>query len=136
MSKKLIILLFSSTVAMGFVNQIHASNVASESTGILEDDNKSERFELYPTENVGIFLRLDKMTGCISLVQWSLESSKEFTMVLNDQNLATLSSVGNCFKLYPTKNMFQFLLLDQSTGNMWHVQWGFKDGENWIKKIY
>lgn len=136
MNKKLVTLLLYAILALGFTNQIYASNVVSESTAILEDDNKSERFELYPTENVGIFLRLDKMTGCISLVQWSLESSKEFSMVLNDQNLATLASVGNCFKLYPTKNMFQFLLLDRSTGNMWHVQWGFKDGENWIKKIY
>lgn len=136
MNKKLVILLLSATVPMGFANQIHASNVVSECVSLQGDDNKSERFELYPTDNIGIFLRLDRMTGCINLVQWSLESSKEFSMVLNDQNLATLTSVGNCFKLYPTKNMFQFLLLDQSNGNMWHVQWGFKDGENWIKKIY
>lgn len=136
MNKKLVMLLLSATVAMGFANQIHASNVVSECASLQEDDNDSERFELYPTDNIGIFLRLDKRTGCINLVQWSLESSKEFSMVLNGQNLSTLSSVGNCFKLYPTKNMFQFLLLDRSTGNMWHVQWGFKDGENWIKKIY
>jgi hypothetical protein len=28
------------------------------------------------------------------------------------------------FTLYPTKNIHTFILLDQETGDAWHVQWG------------
>lgn len=42
---------------------------------------------------------------------------------------------GN-FELYPTQNMYQFLLLDKVTGRTWHVQWGFEEKERWIQRIW
>lgn len=94
-----------------------------------------DRYKLYTTENTYIMLKLDTMTGKIDLVQWSLESEKEFTVSLNSVDLSRNTGCGT-FELYPTKNMFQFILLNKVDGRLWHVQWGFEKGNQWIKQIY
>lgn len=43
---------------------------------------------------------------------------------------------GSLFELYPTQNMYQFLLLDKTNGRAWHVQWGMEDTKRWIRRIY
>ena len=97
-------------------------------------DRSNERFKIYPTENIHISLRLNTATGQISLIQWSLKSKDEFMVVLNSEDLS-LFSRPNTFELYPTSNMYQFLLLDKVFGRVWHVQWGTKREELWIREI-
>lgn len=94
-----------------------------------------DRYKLYPTENIYNFLQLDTKTGQIELVQWSLEKDKEFSVTLNGDDLSFDTGCGT-FELYPTKNIYQFILLDKVTGRRWHVQWGFKSSERWVKRIY
>ena len=94
-----------------------------------------DRYKLYPTENIYNFLQLDTMTGKIEIVQWSLGDDKEGSATLNDEDLSLGTGCGT-FELYPTKNIYQFLLLDKVTGRRWHVQWGYKLSERWIKRIY
>ncbi|WP_417129685.1 hypothetical protein [Phocaeicola sp.] len=84
-----------------------------------------DRYKLYPTENIYIYLKLDTMTGKIELIQWSLDNDKEGSINLNDTDLSYNTGCGT-FELYPTQNMYQFLLLDKVTGRTWHVQWGFE----------
>lgn len=97
----------------------------------------SNRYKLYPTENIYNFLKLDTQTGRIDQIQWSLDSKKEFSSSLNREDLSTLwSETANSFELYPTQNMYQFILLDKATGRTWHVQWGLSDNKRWIKRIY
>lgn len=97
----------------------------------------SNRYKLYPTENIYNFLKLDTQTGRIDQIQWSLDSKKEFSRSLNREDLSTSwSETANSFKLYPTQNMYQFILLDKATGRTWHVQWGLSDNKRWIKRIY
>lgn len=98
----------------------------------------SNNFKLYKTENIYIFLQLNTSNGKIKQVQWNLDRNKEFTKVLNDVDLTFGINIGNYsdrFELYPTQNMYQFLLLDKAFGSMWHVQWGFKEKERWIVPI-
>ena len=85
-----------------------------------------DRYKLYPT---------DTMTGKIVIVQWSLDDDKEGSATLNDEDLSLGTGCGT-FELYPTKNIYQFLLLDKVTGRRWHVQWGFESSKRWIKRIY
>ena len=40
------------------------------------------------------------------------------------------------FELYPTKNMYQFILIDKTSGKKWHVQWGMESSKRWIRRIY
>ena len=94
------------------------------------------RYKIYQTENIHILLKLDTASGIIKMVQWDLDRDKEFEVFINTEWLAegTLAKKGR-FELYPTKNMYQFILLDTLFGSTWHVQWGTKEGEYWIRKI-
>ena len=103
------------------------------------DLSLKNRFKMYQTENIYNLLKLDTKTGRIWQVQWSLDRSNEGTLIINDEDLTTwLSDYGsNSFELYPTKNMYQFILIDKTDGRMWHVQWGpGGDGQRWIRRIY
>lgn len=93
-----------------------------------------ERYKLYPTENLYTFLQLDTKTGEIEQVQWSLDDKNEFSISINSLDLSLETGSGT-FELYPTKNMYQFLLLDKTNGRKWHVQWGMKSSERWIRRI-
>lgn len=92
------------------------------------------RYRMYQTENIYNLLKLDTATGKIDQVQWSLEESNEGSFTINDEALTTNPKPG-LFELYPTKNMYQFILLNKDTGAMWHVQWGLDELKRWIKRI-
>lgn len=99
--------------------------------------SSQERFKLYPTQNIYTFLLLDTMTGKIEQVQWSLDVNKEGSIIINNDDLSYgLGINSRCFELYPTQNMYQFILLNKINGYKWHVQWGNKEGERWIRRIY
>ena len=100
------------------------------------DQSLKSRYKLYQTENIYILLQLDTKTGKIKILQWSLDSDKELTVVLNDVDLTLGYGHGSgTFELYPTKNMYQFILLDKTDGRMWHVQWGTESSKQWIRRI-
>ncbi len=80
-------------------------------------------YRLFRTLNIYMFLLLDTRTGQISQVQWSRETDGRFASPLNPKPLVESGKPGR-FTLYPTQNIFTFILLDQDTGNTWQVQWG------------
>ena len=130
--------------AQNKANTQSTTKIANDSTLIkihdMLDDidyriNGFDRFKLYATENIYNFLLLDTETGKIDIVQWSLDDGKEGFATINDKDLSLDTGCGT-FELYPTKNLYQFLLLDKVTCRKWHVQWGFKASERWIKRIY
>lgn len=101
------------------------------------DLSLKNRYKLYQTENTYNLLQLDTKTGQIEQVQWSLDTKNEGTMKINSTDLSIGYGTGSgTFELYPTKNMYQFILIDKTNGRKWHVQWGMKDSERWIRRIY
>jgi uncharacterized protein YcfL len=101
------------------------------------DLSLKQRYKLYPTDNLYNFLKLDTKTGEIYQVQWSLDSDEEFSVIVNGRDLNWGYGNGSgTFELYPTKNTYQFILLDKTNGRTWHVQWGHKRNERWIRPIY
>lgn len=94
------------------------------------------RYKLYKTENIYNLLRLDTKTGKIEQVQWSLDSSPESTWTINSTDYSYSGYTEGSFELYPTNNMYQFILIDTHMGRMWHVQWGIGDSKRWIRRIY
>lgn len=95
------------------------------------------RYKMYQTENIYTFLELDTKTGKVKQVQWSLESDNEGTWIINDNDLSFGEGYGSgSFELYPTKNLYQFLLIDKTDGRKWHIQWGMGDNKRWIRRIY
>ena len=112
------------------------SRIKTDISDILIHLDSKQRYKLYPTENIYTFLQLDTRTGKIDQVQWSLESKNEGSVSINKDDLSLIDYGSGCFELYPTKNMFQFILLDKMWGRMWHVQWGMKEKERWIRRMY
>lgn len=94
----------------------------------------SELFKLYQTENIYNLLKLDTKTGRIWQIQWSLDEDNEGVWSINSIDLSVVYG-SSTFELYPTKNIYQFILLDKATGRQWHVQWGFEYKKRWIRQI-
>lgn len=126
------------SVLMRIDSLTHVISVYAEYIEYIERDlSLKNRFKLYPTEDIYTFLELDTKTGRINQVQWSLDSENEGTIILNDEDLTYGYGVGSrSFELYPTQNMYQFILLDKTNGRKWHVQWGLGNGKRWIRRIY
>lgn len=92
-------------------------------------------YKLYPTENMWTFLELETFTGRIWQVQFSMDSNKRFKVPVNtrdysiydpDTGLVDNSYAGR-FELYPTQNMYNFILLDTYNGDTWQVQWSMDE---------
>lgn len=100
------------------------------------DSSLKGRFKLYKTENNFNFLELDTKTGKIKQVQWSLDEKNEGSFVINNVDLSWGTGYGSgSFELYPTSNMYQFILIDKTNGRKWHVQWGIGNAKRWIRYI-
>ena len=90
------------------------------------------RFRLFKTTNTWNFLELDTQTGKVWQVQFSVgERDERMKLEVRPEAAATGGKPGR-FTLYPTKNMYNFILLDQDTGKTWQVQWSIgKDLGSW-----
>jgi hypothetical protein len=80
-------------------------------------------YRLFRTQNMYMFLLLETRTGRVSQVQWGTEDESRFVEPLNRKALVEGGKPGR-FTLQPTRNIYNFLLLDQETGSAWQVQWG------------
>lgn len=105
-------------------------------TGICTTDT----FELYETQNMWTFIKLNTATGEIWQVQYAInDDNSRFETVLNDRPLVVTSNpnekIPGRFSLYPTKNLYNYILLDQMDGRVWQVQWGFEPDKHMIMPI-
>lgn len=100
--------------------------------------NKDAKFLLFPTQNNYIFLKLNTRTGEVSMVQYSTDG-KEGEVKIHSFRYPLVSkeeeSNGRFF-LYPTKNFYNFLLVDQIDGRVWQVQWSFEEENRMLTRIY
>ena len=81
-------------------------------------------FRLFPTTNMWTFIKLDTRNGLLWQVQYSLNPENRMVTYLNLDRLASVNEeVKDRFTLYPTQNMYNFILLDQVNGKTWQVQW-------------
>ena len=95
-----------------------------------------ERFKLYPTTNMWTFLELDTATGLVWQVQYSVDNVNEsFKTVLNDIVLNDSEQLNGRWKLYPTQNMYQFLLVDVMGGAVIQIQWSTDDNRGIVGYI-
>ena len=148
--KKLLILLtvlFMGIVCFAQTNAVYTKsptiderlkNIEQRLEVLDADLSLKNRFKMYRTENIYNLLKLDTQTGQVWQVQWSLYSAEEGTWEVNGDDLSKTNSYGpNTFELYPTKNMYQFILIDKTDGRTWHIQWSTdSSAERWIRRIY
>lgn len=95
---------------------------------IASNVEKEDCYKLYPTENIWTHLKLDTRTGQVWQVQYSVNSDSHGEWVVNDMDLTFGSNmIPGRFELYPTHNMYNFLLLDKSTGLVAQIQWSMDE---------
>lgn len=118
------------------------SQKVSKLLGYLEP----QRYKMYQTENIYNLLKLDTWTGRVWQVQWG--DTKERVEVIinyrdlrdwptgkeNDYEYAAKNRNGR-FEMYPTKNMYTFILLDTYSGKTYQVQWSTNYGERFCIPI-
>ena len=95
----------------------------------LGQDNPSASYRLFPTtSNTRTFLKLNTEDGRIWQVQYdSFNNENPFETYLNHIPLATGSDKKpGRFTLYPTQNIWTFILLDTISGSTWKVKWSQK----------
>lgn len=85
-------------------------------------------YQLFPTKNFWTFIKLNTRNGKMWQVNFSLsEEEYKGECFLNMIPLVGKDKESNGrFTLYPTENMFNFLLLDQIDGKVFQVQWAFE----------
>jgi hypothetical protein len=81
------------------------------------------RFRLFKTSNTWNFLELDTQTGKVWQVQFSVGEQNNRMKIEIRPDVATTGGKPGRFTLYPTRNMYNFILLDQDMGKTWQVQW-------------
>jgi len=102
-------------------------NISTDSTVV---------YRLFATRNMYTFIKLNTRNGQMWQVQWGTESKYRFENTLSDISRVNKDEEKNGrFFLYPTTNMYNFILLDQIDGRSWQVQWG-KEAERMVIPIY
>lgn len=124
--KKIIISIIVLLTTMTLLAQSQVENNAGTTN---DNTQKKQNYEsvvyrLFPTQNIWTFLKLNTRNGKLWQVQWSTEANNRFETNLSLTPLVdTQGEVNERFTLYPTQNVFTFILLDQLEGRMWQVQW-------------
>ena len=107
---------------------ISFSAVHAENVNMLVPAAKSVNYALYPAAT-GVFLQLDTRDGTIQAI---VPSDIRKNRVLNSQPLVSDNTPGR-FELYPTDDIWKWLLFDTTTGEMWILEWAAK--HNILSKI-
>jgi len=93
------------------------------------------RYRLFKTENMWNFLELDTQTGRLWQIQFTVDKdSDRVKLPINSNQLAPEGKNGR-FTLYPTNNMWNFILVDQDNGRIWQAQFSVGDASTDIFPI-
>ena len=109
---------------------------ASEAPNQIISTDSAVVYRLFSTRNMYTFIKLNTRNGQMWQVQWGTDSEYRFETILSDISQVNKDEEKNGrFFLYPTTNIYNFILLDQIDGRTWQVQWG-KKGERMVLRIY
>ena len=112
----LIFLLFATISFAQSSSEAPIQNISTDSTVV---------YRLFSTRNMYTFIKLNTRNGQMRQVQWGTESKFRFETTLSDISRVNKEEEKNGrFFLYPTTNIYNFILLDQIDGRAWQVQWG------------
>lgn len=108
-------------------------------TSTLQQKKISENtiYQLFPTQNYWTFIKLNTRNGKMWQVHFSVkDDGSKGELVLNSLPLVDKEDeVNGRFTLYPTENMYNFLLLDQIDGTVVQVQWSLDEKNRGIVSV-
>jgi hypothetical protein len=100
-----------------------AQNPTKQSS-VIQKKSENVIYQLFPTQNIWTFIKLDTRNGKMWQVHFSVGDENKGELVLNSLPLVSeANETKGRFTLYPTENMYNFLLLDQIDGTVIQVQW-------------
>ena len=93
-------------------------------------------YRLFSTRNMYTFIKLNTRNGQMWQVQWST-GDDTFQVPLSLTSLVSSEEEKNGrFFLYPTTNIYNFILLDQIDGRAWQVHWNTEEKSRLVVRIY
>ena len=128
---------FVSLIFMLFTIISYAQNTSEIPVQNISTDD-GVAYRLFSTKNMYTFIKLDTRNGRMWQVQWSTKGGDyRFQTSLSDINLVNNEEEQNGrFFLYPTTNIYNFVLLDQVDGRAWQVQWSLDAEDRMLIRIY
>jgi len=134
--KKIILALILLPVLAGCSQDKSAKEAENTRNRLEINRHKTETFELFPTQNMWTFIKLDTRNGRMWQVQFDVQGDNRMETILNDKPLVTSDKeTYGRFTLYATQNIFNFILLDKMDGGTWQVQWSIDENKRGIVPI-
>ena len=96
------------------------------------------RYKMYKTDNTYNLIKLDTATGRVWQVQYRMGTTESMTIPIDSTSLLwdDEKPIAGRFELYPTNNMYQFILIDTIYGRTWQVQWNTTPNKRFRERIY
>lgn len=129
MMGKLIFFIFLFLTSNSFAQNIPEAPIQNIST----DNNVA--FRLFSTRNMYTFIKLNTRNGQMWQVQWDTRSNKFETPLSLTSLVSNGDEMNGRFFLYPTTNIYNFILIDQTDGRVWQVQWSIEVKERMVIPI-
>lgn len=129
MKTRLITLIFVLFVTISFAQstpQAPIQNVSTDSDVV---------YRLFSTRNMYTFIKLNTSNGQLWQVQWDTKGNQFETPISLITRVSTQGEKNGRFFLYPTTNIYNFILLDQIDGRVWQVQWSTEVNERLVFPI-
>lgn len=126
---KLIFFIFLFLTSNSFAQNIPEAPIQNIST----DNNVA--FRLFSTRNMYTFIKLNTRNGQMWQVQWDTRSNKFETPLSLTSLVSNGDEMNGRFFLYPTTNIYNFILIDQTDGRVWQVQWSIEVKERMVIPI-
>lgn len=115
--KKLVSVLFILLATISFAqitSEVPTQNISTDS---------NVTFRLFSTKNMYTFIKLNTRNGQMWQVQWDTKGNQIKTPLSLINLVSSEDEMNGRFFLYPTTNIYNFILIDQNDGRVWQVQW-------------
>ena len=117
---------------IAFFNQLEDQRAAN----LIKATGKA-RYKMFQTQNNNILLKLDTKRGRIWMVQYRMKDQQAMELTIDYFSAVSESDGWNGrFEMYPTNNMYNFIMIDTETGQVYQVQWSFDKNKRFVEKIY
>ena len=71
------------------------------------------------------------------MVQYRMRDQSAMEIAIDNFSAVSESSGWNGrFDMYPTNNMYNFMMIDTETGQVYQVQWSFDENKRFVERIY
>src|ERR1039457_1127510 len=118
-------LFFVSIIALTAISTFAQSTSEAPHQNISTDSTVVYR--LFATRNMYNFIKLNTRNGQMWQVQWSTGDNTFQVPLSLTSRVSSEEEKNGRFFLYPTTNIYNFILLDQIDGRVWQVQWSIEE---------